>query len=55
MLLTLVRFVSAFWICSFYPEAKRIACREQTVPVLIDLLVARKAEIRAAAAGALMR
>ncbi|KAJ3039816.1 Radial spoke head 14 [Rhizophlyctis rosea] len=39
---------------SFYPEAKRIACREQTVPVLIDLLVARKAEVRAAAAGALM-
>ncbi|KAJ3292818.1 Radial spoke head 14 [Borealophlyctis nickersoniae] len=39
---------------SFYPDGKQIACKGNTVPVLVDLLTGRKAEVRAAAAGALM-
>ena len=39
---------------SFYAEAKTLACEGRTVPALIALLSDSKAEVRAAAAGALM-
>ncbi|KAJ3079426.1 hypothetical protein HK102_003794, partial [Quaeritorhiza haematococci] len=38
----------------FWPDAKKLACKDDTIPVLIGLLTDRKAEVRAAAAGALM-
>jgi hypothetical protein len=39
----------------FFPEAKKLACKGQTIVALIRLLADGKAAVRAAAAGALMR
>ncbi|KAJ3191218.1 Radial spoke head 14 [Irineochytrium annulatum] len=39
---------------SFYPEGKQLAVKGDTVSVLIGMISDRKAEVRAAAAGALM-
>lgn len=43
------------FIYSFFHEAKSAAVKSETIIVMIGLLRDRKTEVRAAAAGALMR
>ena len=46
---------NALMALTFFPEAKKLACKGNTMTVLISLLLHGKSEVRAAVAGALMR